>query len=118
EKGYVETMFHRIRYIPELKASNFQVRSFGKRVAMNTPIQGSAADIIKIAMVRVWRELKERKLKSRLILQVHDELLVETWLDELDEVKDIVKCNMEEAVKLSVPLIADVSTGNTWYEAK
>lgn len=118
EKGFVETMFHRIRYIPELKSPNFQVRAFGKRVAMNTPIQGSAADIIKIAMVRVWRELKEKKLKSRLILQVHDELLVETWADELEQVKSIVKNNMEEAVKLQVPLIADVSTGCNWYEAK
>ena len=118
EKGYVETMFHRIRHIPELKSPNFQVRSFGKRVAMNTPIQGSAADIIKIAMVRVWCELKEKGLKSRLILQVHDELLVETKLEELDQVKQIVKNNMEEAVKLSVPLVADVSTGNNWYEAK
>jgi DNA polymerase-1 len=118
EKGYVETLFHRIRHIPELKSSNFQVRAFGKRVAMNTPIQGSAADIIKIAMVRVWRELKERGLKSRLILQVHDELIVETALDELETVKDIVKTNMEAAVSLSVPLIADVSTGESWYEAK
>lgn len=118
EKGYVETLFHRIRHIPELKSSNFQVRSFGKRVAMNTPIQGSAADIIKIAMVRVWRELRERGLKSRLILQVHDELIVETALDELDVVKEIVKSNMEAAVSLSVPLIADVSTGTSWYEAK
>ncbi len=118
EKGYVETMFHRIRYIHELKSPNFQVRSFGKRVAMNTPIQGSAADIIKIAMVKVWRELKEKGLKSRLILQVHDELLVETSMDELDQVKEIVKNNMEEAVKLSVPLVADVSTGKSWYEAK
>lgn len=118
EKGYVETMFHRIRSIPELKSPNFQVRSFGKRVAMNTPIQGSAADIIKIAMVRVWRQLKEKGLKSRLILQVHDELLVETALEELDLVKTIVRENMEEAVKLSVPLIADVSTGGNWYEAK
>jgi DNA polymerase-1 len=118
DKGYVETMFHRIRRIPELKSPNFQVRSFGKRVALNTPIQGSAADIIKIAMVKVWRELKERGLKSRLILQVHDELLVETAVDELDQVKDIVKNNMENAVPLSVPLIADVSTGTDWYEAK
>lgn len=118
EKGYVETMFHRIRHIPELKSPNFQVRSFGKRVAMNTPIQGSAADIIKIAMVKVWQELKNRKLRSRLILQVHDELLVETAIDELEEVKDIVKRNMEDAVKLFVPLVADVSTGQSWYEAK
>ena len=118
EKGYVETMFHRIRYIPELKASQFSVRGFGKRVAMNTPIQGSAADIIKIAMVNVWRELKAQGLKSRLILQVHDELIVETWEEELDRVKAIVKSGMESAVKLSVPLTADVSTGRTWHDAK
>jgi len=118
EKGYVETMFHRIRHIPELKSSNFAVRSFGKRIALNTPIQGSAADIIKIAMVRVWRELKKRKLKSRLILQVHDELLVETWEDELEEVKNIIRVGMEEAVALSVPLTVDISVGRNWYEAK
>ncbi|NLU52110.1 MAG: DNA polymerase I [Clostridiaceae bacterium] len=118
EKGYVKTMFNRIRHIPELKSSNFQVRSFGKRIALNTPIQGSAADIIKIAMVKVWRELKERKLKSRLILQVHDELVVETAMDELEQVKDIVKNSMESAVALNVPLIAEVTTGENWYEAK
>jgi len=118
EKGYVETMFHRIRQIPELKSSNFAVRSFGRRVALNTPIQGSAADIIKIAMVRVWKELKKRKLKSRLILQVHDELLVETWEEELEEVKSILRAGMEEAVALSVPLTVDISVGRNWYEAK
>lgn len=118
EKGYVETMFHRVRHIPELKSSNYQVREFGKRVAMNTPIQGSAADIIKIAMVKVWRELKEKKLRSRLILQVHDELIVETAIEELDQVKDIVKRNMESAADLVVPLVADLSTGSNWYEAK
>jgi DNA polymerase-1 len=118
EKGYVKTMLNRIRYIPELKSPNFQVRAFGKRIAMNTPIQGSAADIIKIAMVKVWRELKKKGLKSRLILQVHDELLVEAAIDELEQVKEIVRCNMESAVELGVPLIADVSTGATWYDAK
>jgi DNA polymerase-1 len=116
--GYVETMFHRKRYIPELKSSNYQVREFGKRVALNTPIQGSAADIIKIAMVKVFRELKEKKLKSRLILQVHDELIVETAIEELEEVKDIVKRNMESAAELATPLIAELSTGSTWFEAK
>ncbi len=118
EKGYVETMFHRVRHIPELKSPNYQVREFGKRVAMNTPIQGSAADIIKIAMVKVWCELKEKNLKSRLILQVHDELIVETAVDELEQVKEIVKTNMESAARLSAPLVADVSTGSTWFEAK
>lgn len=118
EKGYVETMFHRVRHIPELKSPNYQVREFGKRVAMNTPIQGSAADIIKIAMVKVWRELKEKNLKSRLILQVHDELIVETAIDELEQVKEIVKTNMESAADLSAPLVADLSIGSTWFEAK
>ena len=118
DKGYVETMFHRVRYIPEIKSSNYQVREFGKRVAMNTPIQGSAADIIKIAMVKVFRELKEKNLKSRLILQVHDELIVETAIDELEEVKDIVKRNMESAADLAAPLIVDLSTGTTWYDTK
>ncbi len=118
EKGYVETMFHRVRHVPELKSPNYQVREFGKRVAMNTPIQGSAADIIKIAMVKVWRELKKKNLKSRLILQVHDELIVETAIDELEQVKEIVKTNMESAAELSAPLVADVSTGSTWFEAK
>ncbi len=116
--GYVKTMLNRIRHIPELKSPNFQVRAFGKRIALNTPIQGSAADIIKIAMVKVWRELKERRLKSRLILQVHDELLVEAAADELELVKEIVRRNMESAVDLAVPLIADISTGATWYDAK
>lgn len=101
-----------------MKSSNYQVREFGKRVALNTPIQGSAADIIKIAMVKVFRELKEKKLKSRLILQVHDELIVETAIEELEEVKDIVKRNMESAAELATPLIAELSTGSTWFEAK
>jgi len=118
KNGYVETMFHRKRQIPELKSSSFQVRSFGQRIAMNTPIQGSAADIIKIAMVKVWSELKKRNLRSRLILQVHDELLVETAAEALEEVRDIVRRNMEEAVKLSVPLVVDISTGKDWFEAK
>jgi DNA polymerase-1 len=111
-------MFHRVRYIPELKSPNYQVREFGKRVAMNTPIQGSAADIIKIAMVKVWRELKKNNLKSRLILQVHDELIVETANDELEQVKEIVRTNMESAAILAAPLVADVSIGSTWFEAK
>lgn len=118
EQGYVETLFHRRRQLPELASKNYHQRSFGKRVAMNTPIQGTAADIIKIAMVKVYQALKEAGLKSRLILQVHDELVVETYNDELENVKRLVKKCMEEAVKLSVPLIADVSTGRNWYEAK
>lgn len=118
EQGFVETMFHRRRQLPELASKNFNQRSFGKRIAMNTPIQGSAADIIKIAMVKVYKALKESGLKSRLILQVHDELVVETMRDELEQVKALVKKCMEEAAPLSVPLIADVKTGENWYQAK
>lgn len=118
ENGYVVTLFGRRRPVPELKSSNFMQRSFGERVAMNAPIQGAAADIIKIAMIGVNRELKERKLKSRLILQVHDELLIETHLDEAGEVKEILKNQMEQAASLKVPLIADVHSGQSWYEAK
>lgn len=118
EQGFVETMFHRRRQLPELASKNFNQRSFGKRIAMNTPIQGSAADIIKIAMVKVYQALKESELKSRLILQVHDELVVETMRDELEQVKTLVRKCMEEAAVLSVPLIADVNTGENWYQAK
>lgn len=118
EQGYVETLFHRRRQLPELRSKNFNQRSFGKRIALNTPIQGTAADIIKIAMVKVYSALKESGLKSRLILQVHDELLVETFVDELDKVKELVKKCMEEAALLKVPLVVDVSTGYNWYEAK
>jgi len=116
--GYVETIFKRRRYLPELKSSNFNIRSFGERVAMNMPIQGSAADIIKIAMVRVYKELRERKMISRLILQVHDELIIETHKDEREEVEELLKRCMEDAVKLEVPLIAEVKTGSSWYETK
>ncbi len=116
--GYVSTIFGRRRYIPEIKSQKFLERSFGERVAMNTPVQGTAADIIKIAMVKVAQTLKERNLKSRLILQVHDELIVETHKDEIDEVSAILRDNMENAVKLKVPLTAEVHGGDTWYAAK
>ena len=118
EKGYVETIFSRRRYMPELRASNKVTQAFGKRVAMNAPIQGSAADIIKIAMVNVYNALKENKLSSKLILQIHDELIVEATPSELEEVKAIVKREMENAVKLSVPLPADLNTGKSWYDTK
>ncbi len=118
EAGFVTTLFNRRRYLPELKASNFNVRSFGERVAMNTPIQGSAADIIKISMVRVYSELKKRKLKSRLILQVHDELIVETEKSELEEVSALLKQCMEQAVELKVPMTVEVKSGESWYETK
>lgn len=118
KNGYAKTIFNRIRHIAEISSSNFVQRSFGERVAMNMPVQGSAADIIKIAMVRVHRRLKEEGLKSELILQVHDELLIEAYKNEVDRVKAIMKEEMEGAVKMSVPLEVDIHVGETWYEAK
>lgn len=118
ENGYVTTIFGRRRDIPELKSQKFIERSFGERVALNTPIQGSSADIIKLAMVKVYRALKEGGYKSRLILQVHDELIVETHKDEINEVKEILKNCMESAATLSVPIPVDVGEGESWYEAK
>ena len=118
DNGYVETLFNRRRYIPELKSNNYLVRQFGGRVAMNTPIQGTAADIMKIAMINVYNKLKEKELKSKILVQVHDELLIETYLEEKEEVKRILKSEMENVIKLDVPLKADVSEGNNWYEAK
>ncbi len=117
EKGYSLTMFNRRRPIPELKSSNFAQRSFGERVAMNSPIQGTAADIIKLAMINVYLALKEHHLKSRLILQVHDELLVETYIDELDDVERIIQEAMENAAHLRVLLEVDMKKGNNWLEA-
>ena len=116
--GYVTTMFGRRRPVPELASSNFMQRSFGERVAMNSPIQGTAADIIKIAMIRVWKRLKEEALKSKLILQVHDELLIETAEDETEEVKKILDEEMKAAARLAVTLEIDMHTGSNWYEAK
>ena len=116
--GYVTTLYGRRRPVPELKSSNFMQRSFGERVAMNSPIQGTAADIIKIAMLRVSKALKERNLKSKLILQVHDELLVETALEEEEEVKQILREEMQNAASLKVKLEVDLHTGMNWYEVK
>ncbi|NYE58406.1 DNA polymerase I [Carboxydothermus ferrireducens] len=118
EKGYVTTLFGRRRYIPELSSKNRTVQGFGERTAMNTPLQGSAADIIKLAMINVEKELKARKLKSRLLLSVHDELVLEVPAEELEEVKALVKGVMESVVELKVPLIAEVGAGKNWYEAK
>lgn len=118
KNGYVRTLMNRIRYIPEINSSNHNTRSFGERLAMNTPIQGTAADIIKIAMVKVDRMLKQQGLKSRLILQVHDELILEVHRDELEQVRDLVKEQMEGAVELSVPMNVDINWGENWYEAK
>lgn len=118
EKGYVTTMFHRRRPVPELSSSNFMQRSFGERVAMNSPIQGTAADIIKIAMIKVWKALKEAGLQSKLILQVHDELLIETLKEEEAKVRQILEENMKAAADLAVTLEIDLHTGDNWYEAK
>ncbi|SFB31480.1 DNA polymerase I [Clostridium frigidicarnis] len=118
EKGYVTTIVNRRRYIPEINASNKIVKSLGERLAMNTPIQGSAADIIKLAMIKVFNELQTRKLKSKLILQVHDELIINVYKDELKEVEEIVKTQMENVMNLDVPLEIDMNIGNNWYEAK
>ena len=118
EKGYVTTMFGRRRPVPELKSSNFMQRSFGERVAMNSPIQGTAADIIKIAMIRVNERMKAMHMKSRLILQVHDELLIEAWKEEAETVKQILNEEMHRAADLSVSLEIDMHEGMTWYDAK
>jgi DNA polymerase-1 len=117
EKGYVETLWGRRRYVPEIKSNNYNVRQFGERVAMNAPIQGTAADIIKIAMVNIENELEERKLQSKLILQVHDELVIETKQEELDVVKELLIRNMQNVVKMSVPLQVDANYGKTWFDA-
>ncbi|MCM1120008.1 MAG: DNA polymerase I [bacterium] len=117
EKGYTATMYGRRRPIPELSSSNFMQRSFGERVAMNSPIQGTAADIIKIAMIRVWKELRRAGLASRLILQVHDELVIETRKEETEQVGRILEESMKGAAQLAVPLEVDLHTGENWYEA-
>ena len=118
EQGYVETLFNRRRYIPELKSNSYVVRQFGARIAMNTPIQGTAADIMKIAMIRVHQELEKRKLKSKLVLQVHDELIIEAEKSEKEEVKELLQNAMEEAITLEIPLKAEVSEADNWYDAK
>ena len=118
EKGYVETLFHRRRYIPELNSNNYMVRQFGARAAMNTPIQGTAADIMKIAMINVYNRLKKEKLDAQIILQVHDELIIETKIEEKEIVKTILKEEMENAMKLKVPLKVEVSEAENWYDAK
>ena len=118
EKGYVETLYNRRRYIPELKSNNYMVRQFGARAAMNTPIQGTAADIMKIAMINVYRELKNRALQSKIVLQVHDEMMIEAPISEAEEVKQIVKEQMQNAAKLDVPLVAQISEACNWYDCK
>jgi DNA polymerase-1 len=117
ENGYVTTIMNRKRFIPEVNDRNKIVQAAGVRLAMNSPIQGSAADIIKVAMVKVYNALKERKLKSKLILQVHDELILNVPAEELDEVQKLVTSEMEHALDLRVELKAEGSYGSTWYEA-
>ena len=116
--GYVTTLLGRRRYLPELKSSNFIQRSFGERVALNTPIQGTAADIIKIAMVRVWRALRAEKLDAHLILQVHDELILECSRTDADRAATLLQREMEQACDLSVAMLAEVSRGESWYDCK
>ena len=118
EKGYVETLFHRRRYVPELNSKNYMVRQFGNRVAMNTPIQGTAADIMKIAMINVYKELKKRGLEAKIILQVHDEMMIEAPENEKEEVKEIMKKEMESAIQLKIPLVAEISEAKNWYDCK
>ncbi len=118
EKGYATTLFGRKRPIPELKHKNFNIREYGKRMAMNAPIQGTSADIIKIAMIKVYSELKARGLKSKLIMQIHDELIIDTLKVEFEEVKTLLIEAMKNACQLDVPLVIDVNSGETWYEAK
>lgn len=118
DKGYVETLFHRRREIPDINSRNFNVRGFAERTAINSPIQGSAADILKIAMIRLDQALRDGRFKSRMLLQVHDEIVLEVPANELTAIKTLVKEIMESAIELSVPLKADESAGETWYEAK
>ncbi|MDE6182369.1 MAG: DNA polymerase I, partial [Eubacteriales bacterium] len=118
ENGYAKTIFNRKRYIPEINSTNFMQKNAAERVAMNTPIQGTAADIIKIAMVKVYERIKKENLKSRLILQVHDELLIEAHKSEIEKIKTILLEEMENAIEFSVKLLIDIHTGENWYEAK
>ena len=118
ENGYVFTLFGRRRYIPELKNKNKNIVQFGERIAMNTPIQGTAADIIKIAMNKLYKSLKDNNLKSKLVMQVHDELIVETADNELEIVEKLMREAMENIVKLDIPLDIDLNVGKSWYDAK
>lgn len=118
KKGYVETLFHRRRYIPELTSNNYMVRQFGARAAMNTPIQGTAADIMKIAMINVYKKLKENNIDAQIVLQVHDELILECNINQKDEAAKLLKENMENAIKMDVPLKVETSEALNWYEAK
>ena len=117
-KGYASTMFGRRRYIKELASNNYMVREFGKRAAMNTPIQGTAADIMKIAMIKVYTQIKKQNLKSKIVLQVHDEMMIEAPQEEKEQIKQILKQSMESAATLKVPLVAEIAEAPTWYDCK
>ena len=118
ENGYVKTLFGRRRVINEIRASNYMVRSFGERAAMNMPLQGSSADIIKLAMINVHKELKKQGFKAKLVLQVHDELVIDSPKEEANAVATLLKQEMEKAVSLAVPLTVEVGIGDNWFETK
>ena len=118
EQGYVETLFNRRRYVPEINSNNYIVRQFGNRIAMNTPIQGTAADIMKLAMINIYKTFKEKEIKSKIVLQVHDELLIETIPEEKETVEKILKQEMENVITLKVPLQIDIEEGKNLYDAK
>ena len=118
EDGFVETLFNRRRYVPEINSKNFNVRSFGQRVALNTPIQGTAADIIKIAMIETDKNLKKAGLDAKIVLQIHDEIILEASLEDKDSAMEILRNSMQEAANLKVPLIVDIDTGESMYESK
>ena len=118
KQGYVETLFHRRRYLPEINSKNYNLRSFAERTAMNSPIQGSAADIIKIAMIRMQKMLREKGLKAKMLLQVHDELIFEAPKEEIPMLKELVPKVMDSAVDLAVPLKVESASGDTWFDAK
>ncbi|MBR6007273.1 MAG: DNA polymerase I, partial [Clostridia bacterium] len=118
DRGYAKTLFGRRRELPELKASNFNTRSFGERVAMNMPIQGTAADIIKAAMVKVHRRLRDEGLRAKLVLQIHDELIIDTPEDEAERVSALLSECMTGVIRLDVPLVADVASGHSWFDTK
>ena len=118
ENGYSETLFNRRRYIPEIYSGNFNIKKFGQRAAMNNTVQGTAAEIMKIAMIKISNELKKQKLKSKIVLQIHDELIIETYIEEIEQVKNVLKEGMENAVNLNVPLTAEVKEGKSWYDTK
>jgi DNA polymerase-1 len=117
ENGFVETIMGRRRYLNDINSGNATVRGFAERNAINAPIQGSSADMIKIAMIHIFEEFNKLNLKSKMILQVHDELVFDTHKDEISEVQEIVKTKMKNAIKLSVPVVVDMNTGNNWLEA-